>query len=171
MKLEEILESAYRAETLENLESLLTGLLQMQDKSGKNNVPGINEVREMFFREFLRYADYSCASEWNRAVRLCECLAIIGWGQHEALQAIRGKFISGAPTTGFINEFRECRFVESFWSDGKYGMIMDEWSCWFHASPDDPLHRKDTEHYKVDRKREALKLDDQRNWIVKIPLI
>ncbi|GHV01936.1 hypothetical protein AGMMS49521_2970 [Campylobacterota bacterium] len=60
------------------------------------------EIREKLFDEFLRYAEYKNASEWNRAVRLCECLAIIGWGTHEALQAGRGKFYNGNPETAFI---------------------------------------------------------------------
>ena len=50
----------------------------------------IEQLRERLFAEFLKYADYKNAGEWNKAVRLCESLAIIGWGNHEALEALRG---------------------------------------------------------------------------------
>ena len=40
----------------------------------------VEQLRERLFAEFLKYADYENAGEWNKAVRLCESLAIIGWG-------------------------------------------------------------------------------------------
>ena len=31
----------------------------------------IEQLRERLFAEFLKYADYKNAGEWNKAVRLC----------------------------------------------------------------------------------------------------
>lgn len=129
-----------------------------------------DELRELLFQEFLKYADYTCASEWNRAVRLTECLAIIGWGEHEPLQASRGRFINGDPSTMFYNANGDTRFVRAFWSEGKYGLIMRTDVCWFDKSPEDPLDRENTDHYPVIPKRENIKLQNQRNWISKNPI-
>ena len=73
----------------------------------------IEKLREKLFAEFLKYADYKSVSEWNKAVRLCECLAVIGWGNHEPLEASRGVFFNGNPRTFFCNRFGELRFVEA----------------------------------------------------------
>jgi len=45
-----------------------------------------DEIREKLFAEFLKYSDYKNATEWNKAVRLCECLAIIGWGKEKQVR-------------------------------------------------------------------------------------
>ena len=65
----------------------------------------IEKLREKLFAEFLKYADYKSVSEWNKAVRLCECLAVIGWGNHEPVEASRGVFFNGNPRTFFCNRF------------------------------------------------------------------
>lgn len=153
-----ILSEIFRRETLEELECLLRSL------------PDIDDIRELIFHEFVRNADYSRASEWNRAVRLAECLAIIGWGQHEPLQADRGRFISGCPTTAFVNSTGEPRFVECFWTEGKYGVTIRTDVCTFHPSPDDPMQRGRSEKYPVVPVQENIKLAKQRNWIVKNPI-
>ena len=67
----------------------------------------IEQLRERLFAEFLKYADYKNAGEWNKAVRLCESLAIIGWGNHEPVEALRGQFFNGNPATCFQNKFGE----------------------------------------------------------------
>ena len=69
------------------------------------------EIRKEIFGEFLIYADYKNALDWNRAVRLCECLAIIGWGDHEPVQAVRSLFFNGNPQTKFYNKFGQRRFL------------------------------------------------------------
>lgn len=154
----EILNQIYAVQNLYELQ----GLLLSQENT--------DELREILFQEFLRYADYTCVSEWNRAVRLSECLAIIGWGNHEALEAHRGRFINGDPETVISNGKGDARFVKAFWSEGKYGLIMRTDVCWFYASPDDPLGRESTEHYPINPIKENLKLETQRNWICKNPI-
>ena len=71
----------------------------------------IDELRENLFGEFLKYADYKNAAEWNKAVRICECLAIIGWGSHEALEAIREIFYNG---TGKLKVLYDNLFLKDF---------------------------------------------------------
>ncbi len=76
----------------------------------------IDKLRTVLYAGFLRYAAYVNASEWNRAVRLCECLAIVGWGDHEALEAIKGGYFNGNPNTFFVNRNSEPRFLDAVWS-------------------------------------------------------
>lgn len=47
-------------------------------KAYLSELPDIDSVRTNLLDEFLKYARYSNVTEWNRAVRLCECLAIVG---------------------------------------------------------------------------------------------
>lgn len=61
--------------------------------------PDVEKLRTGLFTEFLRHTRYKNAAEWNAAVRLCECLAIIGWGTHEPVEAIRGTYFNGNPET------------------------------------------------------------------------
>ena len=84
----------------------------------------IEQLRERLFAEFLKYADYKNAGEWNKAVRLCESLAIIGWGNHEPVEALRGQFFNGNPATCFQNKFGETRFVDAIWSKRVNGFTM-----------------------------------------------
>ena len=64
-----------------------------------------DKLRENLFSEFLQYADYKNVSDWNKAVKICESLAIIGWGKYEPLEALRGMYFNGSPMTFFINKF------------------------------------------------------------------
>ena len=65
------MEKIFEIEDLKELEEFL----QSQSE--------IELLRERLFAGFLKYADYKNAEEWNKAVRLCESLAIIGWGNKE----------------------------------------------------------------------------------------
>lgn len=130
-----------------------------------------NATREWLFSMFLKYSDYKCAEEWNRAVRLCECLAIVGWGEYEALEACRGVYFNGYPNTYFINVSRKPRFVDAVWAKRGSGMIIDSRLTAFHASDDDPLRRPDLmSGYGIYQLCDATRLESQRNWIQKNPI-
>lgn len=92
---------------IESLAELRAYLLSAEDSEA---------LREELFDEFLKYADYKNVSDWNKAVRLCEALAIIGWGGHEPLEAVRGTYFNGNPETFFLNRYSETRFVDAIWS-------------------------------------------------------
>lgn len=96
----EILERIYEIENLAELEIFLRAWDQIL-------------IRERLLGEFDRCAFYKNASEWNKAVKICECLAIVGWGERESLEALRGKFYNGQPATYFLNAHGEPRFVEA----------------------------------------------------------
>jgi len=129
-----------------------------------------DEIREKLFVEFLKYSDYKNATEWNKAVRLCECLAIVGWGKYEPLQAVRGTFYNGNPETCFYNKFNQPRFVDAIWSKRKNGLTMENKRTTYHCSPDFPEKQTITWEYPVVEHIEDIKLVDQRNWIPRAPI-
>lgn len=130
-----------------------------------------NELQEKLFNEFLIFADYKNADEWNKAVRLCECLAIVGWGEKEPLEAVTGSFISGNPWTYFYDKFGRHHFVESIWSKSKTGLIMGQGRTSYHQSPNQQNTKTSIEfHYPVSEQWSDTPLAKQRNWIVKSPI-
>jgi len=129
-----------------------------------------DEIREKLFAEFLKYSDYKNATEWNKAVRLCECLAIVGWGKYEPVQAVRGTFFNGNPETDFYNKFNQQRFVSAIWSKRKNGLTMENGRTAYFYSPDIPNKQTVIGEYPVIECIEDLKLADQRNWIPRSPI-
>ncbi|MEZ4921405.1 MAG: hypothetical protein R2792_20085 [Saprospiraceae bacterium] len=131
----------------------------------------LDALRKTLLTEFLKYADYKNGTEWNRAVTLCECLALIGWGKHEPLEATRGMFFNGSPTTTFLNKFRKPRFVNAMWSKRKNGFTMEPGRTSFYFSPDDPNQKQTIlSDYPVQGLIQNVKLKTQRNWISKNPI-
>ncbi|WP_297939953.1 hypothetical protein [uncultured Campylobacter sp.] len=150
----QILEQIYKIEDLSELEILL----RAQDT---------NLIRDRLLAEFDRYAFYKNVSEWNKAVKICECLAIIGWGERESLEALRGKFYNGYAMTYFLNAHGEARYVEATWSKRKTGLSMQDGDTIFHPSPD---ASGKTLARPVKEDIQDVKLNSQRNWIAKNPV-
>lgn len=154
-------------------EQLLRRIFDTDDLAElKSYLSEADEVRELLFAEFINHACYSDAAEWNKAVRLCECLAITGWGDHEALEAHRGTYVNGYPNTFFVNARREPRFLEAVWQKNSEGTGIWSNGSMFHKSPDDPYQRdttSDPEH--VARRSMDEQLKSQRNWIAKNPVV
>lgn len=131
----------------------------------------VDKLRDNLFAEFLKYVDYKNAEEWNNAVRVCESLAIIGWGSKEALEALEGCFFNGNPTTCFVNKYGEPRFVDAIWSKRKNGFTMEAGRTSYYFSPDDPLQRQSIAwEYNTNEDVQDIKLRSQRNWIPKNPI-
>lgn len=149
----------YEIQELKDLEDFL----QSQSKT--------DWLRESLFIEFLKYADYKNAEEWNKAVRICESLAIIGWGTHEPLEALRGMFFNGNPMTYFLNKFGKARFVDAIWSKRINGLTMEQGRTSYCISPDDPEQKQSISwEYETKEDIQDLKLESQRNWIPKNPV-
>jgi hypothetical protein len=129
-----------------------------------------DEVRALLLKEFQRLACYRNVADWNHAVRLCEALAIIGWGNHEPVEAIRGVFFNGNPMTGFRNRFGEFRFVEAIWSKRKAGLTMENHRTSYYASPDCPGKPTVLSEYPILEEIQPGPLCTQRNWIAKNPI-
>ncbi len=97
------------------------------------------EMRRQLLAAFMEYSQYRNALEWNTAVRICEALAIIGWGTHEPVEAIKGVYFNGNPETCFINRDAKPRFFNAVWSKRKDGFAIDPELSFFHGSQEHPL--------------------------------
>jgi hypothetical protein len=120
------------------------------------------KTRAALLREFWKVCRYTNAEEWNRAVRLCESLAIVGWGDCEAVEAY-----CGGDWTAFKNRFDERRFVTADWSKRKAGVTIAPGRATYYASPDRP---EETGDFPTEVCVQNLKLATQRNWIPKNPI-
>lgn len=144
----------------ESLDELRKHLLQQSDTE---------RLREQLYAEFLKHSQYSNASEWNTAVRICEALAIIGWGKHEPVEAIRGAYFNGNPNTYFANKDAKPRFLDAVWSKRKEGFAIDHGLSFFYGSAENPLDKPVRLSESVDEAQD-IKLCSQRNWIPKNPI-
>lgn len=125
---------------------------------------------DKLYKELLQFSDYKNATQWNKAVRICESLTILGWGNYEPVQAIRSNFFNGNPMTGFYNKFSERRFVDAIWSKRKTGFTMEQGRTSYFESA--AIVNKPTilHDYPVLEQIEDVKLETQRNWIPKNPI-
>lgn len=146
---------------LEDLEKLEEYLLTFEEK----------EIRDQLFTDFKIYSNYKNGEEWNKAVRICECLTIIGWGNYEPVQAVRGKFFNGNPETRFYNKFSKQRFVNAIWSKRKDGYTMEQGRTSYHNSPDIPNKKTVLNDHPVKEDIQDTKLNTQRNWIPINPIL
>lgn len=134
-----------------------------------SGIPNVDDFREQLHIEFLKYSQYSDAREWNVAVRICEALAIIGWGTHEPVEAVRGTYFNGNPETYFINRYAKPRFFNAVWSRHKDGFAIDYGLSFLHGCHDNPLVKPIRVNQQIGNVLN-IPLLSQRNWIPKNPI-
>ncbi|RZJ48178.1 MAG: hypothetical protein EOO44_21445, partial [Flavobacterium sp.] len=152
------MQDIFNIERLDKLEEYLTEQNQ-------------ESLRESLIKELLLCADYKNATDWNKAVKICESLTIIGWGEYEPVEAVRGKFFNGNPNTFFINKFRTPRFVDAIWSKRKEGYTMEQGRTTYHESPLVSGKKTILNEYPVAEDIQDLTLNTQRNWIPRNPIL
>jgi hypothetical protein len=132
----------------------------------------LKKVRKDLLKQFFKYADYKNISEWNKAVVLCEALAIVGWGDCEPVEAMKGQFYNGSPETEFLNRYRENRFVYTIWAKKGDGYTMKQRRTSYFWSPDIPDKKTVLKDYPVTNPAsQNEKFLSQRNWIPKNPIL
>jgi|GEM_PF-3196130 len=109
--------------SLESLEAYL--------KSLRNTA----QVRRTLLDELAKVVEYDNADEWAAAVRICEALAIVGWGDRERVDAI-SRFNGDCWETYFVNGSDEYRFRFGGWTKRKAGWVLVNPE--YYASPDFP---------------------------------
>lgn len=134
-----------------------------------SGIPNLDDFREQLHIEFLKYSQYSDAREWNVAVRICEALAIIGWGTHEPVEAVRGTYFNGNPETYFINRYAKPRYLDAVWSKRKDGFAIDYGLSFLHGSHENPLVKPIRVNQQIGNVLN-IPLLSQRNWIPKNPI-
>jgi hypothetical protein len=128
-------------------------------------------IRKELAKRFLKACLHTSAEEWNQAVRLCEALTIVGWGDLEPVEATRGVSWNGGPETAFYNRFSQPRFVDAIWFKRKAGLTMQQGYTSYHFSPDLPKKPELLWDYPVQECVQDVKLEAQRNWIPKNPIL
>lgn len=145
---------------------MLERIYEIDDlRSLREFLSGIDGVRELLLTEFQRYSRYQNATEWNIAVRLCECLAIVGWGDREPLEAVKGVSFNGRPNTFFVNRNAEPRFLDAVWSSRSSGVAIDGRLSFFHDGSGSPIPIGEETG-----EPQPYLLATQRNWIAKNPI-
>lgn len=134
--------------------------------SGAENA---DRLRTQLYAGFLRYSCYRNVREWNIAVRLCEALAIIGWGQLEPLEAVRSTYFNGNPETYFIDRYSRPWFFNAVWSRRKDGLAIDYGRSLCYGAPDEPLSPPLRPDARIGEPQ-PMPLCGQRNWIPKNPI-
>lgn len=134
-----------------------------------SGIPNVDDFREQLHIEFLKHSQYSDAREWNVAVRICEALAIVGWGKHEPMEAVRGTYFNGNPETYFINRYAKPRFFNAVWSRRKDGYAIDYGLSFLHGSHENPLVKPIRVNQQIGNALN-IPLLSQRNWIPKNPI-
>lgn len=131
----------------------------------------IERCREKLLELFYKHSIYKNVEEWNKAVIICESLAIVGWGENESVEAVSGKFFNGNPETIFFNRFSESRFLDAIWSKKKNGYTIEQGRTSYHYSPDVPDKKSILWDYPVTECIQEGKFRSQRNWIPKNPIL
>lgn len=145
----------------------IDGLAELREYlSGRSDVA---ELRERLYACFLKYSQYRDVAEWNAAVRICEALAIIGWGRHEPLEAVKGTWFNGNPETYFINRDAVPRFLDAVWSGRKDGFAIDCGLSSLHGDAASPSVRRVSPDFRAGAPQD-IPLGSQRNWIPKNPV-
>ncbi|MFV2019527.1 hypothetical protein [Micromonospora sp. LOL_023] len=67
----------------------------------ERRVGGLDQdaVRTRLLAEYDELREYRSLAEWNRLVRACEVLALVGWGQRRPVEAYAEKWINGSMYT------------------------------------------------------------------------
>ncbi len=92
-------------------------------------------LRKVLLKLFDERAEYRHARDWAEAVRICEALAILGWGERERIDAICERE-EGQWCTQFLAANGDYRFLNGNWTKRKAGFQLHNPE--YYASPDRP---------------------------------
>lgn len=81
-------------------------------------------ARNWLINQFDELYHYSNINEWNKLVRVCESLKIIGWGDREPLEAKAKCWINGRYYTSLMNQYFEIK-DEQGWSKLKDTYVLE----------------------------------------------
>ncbi|MBD5175465.1 MAG: hypothetical protein HDT06_06565 [Bacteroidales bacterium] len=124
-------------------------------------VPQRDKLRSALLAAFQQYNNYSTPAEWNRAVRLCECLAVIGWGDSVGVEAHTETYVNGYPETFFVTPRGAVRYLDAVWRPRNGGIMVAPDLSTVHELPQ-------AEITPVVCQQQPLL--SQRNWLPKCPV-
>ena len=137
-------------------------MLDARDRSG---------LPQELFSLLQEVVEYRDVSDWSVAVRVCEALAISGWGSKERVDA-RSRFDGDCWETFFITGKGDRRYRLGRWHKRKTGWVM--FNPQYYFSPDRPeVPAQDWKKFAgvefpvVD----AVELPSQRNYQKQMPIV
>jgi len=83
-----------------------------------------DRVRVLLLAEYDRLLRYRNIAEWNELVRVCEALAIVGWGEREPVEALAERWVNGA----WYTTLRTREFVKLSGHGNTADNTESEWS-------------------------------------------
>ncbi len=159
LKASSLLKQIAAKASIESLQAFLT--------SGRDTA----QVRRSLLDELAKVIEYGDANQWAAAVRICEALAIVGWGDRERVDAI-SRFNGDCWETYFVNGSDEFRFRQVGWAKRKGGWVM--FNPKYYASPDFPdIPAKSWEEFahRDFPAAQCPKLASQRNCQKQMPFV
>ncbi|MFB9275501.1 hypothetical protein [Cohnella cellulosilytica] len=110
-----MLDDIYLMETLEQLTARI------------RKEPSPDTLRRALLAEYDRYLDYANIREWNRLVRVCEALRLVGWGEREPVEAIAEKWINGSYYSSLrTRTFHTIEGTAKGWSKRGDSFVIDD---------------------------------------------
>ncbi len=131
-----------------------------------NSFPKNKALNELT-KAFYKYSTYKNLQEWNKAVRLCESLTILGWKELIPVEAHKSRFFNGNPYTGFYDKNGEERYQSAIWSKRKSGFTIEPERT-YQFTNTLPTRAVAIKKIKIDIQNG--KFNSQRNWIGKNPI-
>ena len=118
-----------------NVLKTLTELDSLNDLERFVNSQSEKPLRRILFTLFDDRAEYRNARDWAEVVRICEALAIIGWGKRERVDAICERQ-ENQWQTQFLAANGDYRFLNGNWTKRKAGFQLHNPE--YYVSPDRP---------------------------------
>lgn len=150
----EIVEQLHHFETIEEMEIWLN-----QSES--------SFLRAYLLKQFDKLKYYETANQWNDVVKVCEALAILGWGNSERVDAICSRRDQWRSTTFKSLNNDDC-YRSANWLPRKAGRYITNYSDYYG-----PSHQQRNCYKYVDVKEAQIvctpveKILSQRNYLVK----
>ncbi len=83
-------------------------------------------LRQAWLEEYHRLFHYTNILEWNKLVRICEALHIVGWGDIEPVEAIAQKWINGSYYTKLADRtFHTKQDSHKGWNKHRDSFVLD----------------------------------------------
>lgn len=111
-----MIRSIYETETLEQLSDVI------------QTAPVKDELRELLIAEYHRLFHYANIKQWNELVRVCEALAVAGWGASMTpVEAVADKWINGSYYTKLrTRTFEQIKDSCKGWSKQQGSFVIHE---------------------------------------------
>lgn len=109
------------------MDETLFGELTLDELERRVGALGHDAVRTRLLAEYDQRREYRSLAEWNRLVRACEVLALVGWGERQPVEAYAEKWINGRMYTKlFTATFETLPGTERGWRKHGTTFVLED---------------------------------------------